>query len=730
MNTNPAWTLVSDVIGPPFGRPKKRIMSFWRGPIWLVMAVASTASLLAASQPTGPAGAPPILRRQPQSQVAVVGENARLTVDVWSTTRVNYQWFFNGTAMDGETLRYLDLYEVDSSDNGRYSVAVTNASGGLMSEQAVFWVALAPVLVPFGALWRYKDDGTEPEPGWQLTSFDDYEWYRGAPDFGVTISNQVITSYFRRRFDYNPKQLGAMASLPTRLLLEVMRDDGVIVYLNGMEVVRDNMPGGAVTSQTPALRRIMDSEEDQVLYFHIDAKELRLGTNVVAVEIHQASLDSCDVGFDLELLPELPDSPGALTSAYTNFSSLDAAVHTVVAEPDGKLLIGGDFTMVGQVPRGHFARLDLDGNLDADFGSGGGADGPVYAAARLDDGSVVIGGLFGAVHGQPRPGFAFLEGTTGAVLPQAPALSGSIHALQAAEGVVYAAGAFTCSIDGLARSNLVAVDAATGNLRRDWSPTVDGPVHGLWLWGDILFVAGSFTMAEGQYRYGLAALDRFTGQVHGWNPDPTGPVQALCVAGNTIYIGGDFSRIAGQSRTRFAAVSWPGGEMLEDWRHEVDGPIHSLALWDNLVYLGGEFARIDGQTPRNLSGVQAGVQAPIQVKVNGPVFATTLDQQGGLVIGGDFSQVNGEPRARIARLHGVNSPPPAAPQLTLRQTKTPDPHLRITGPPGRTYALEMTTTLPGGWQRLITDSAPNGVLDYTHRESDNYRVRIYRALVF
>ena len=90
----------------------------------------------------------------------------------------------------------------------------------------------------------------------------------------------------------NPAALGA-------LTLSLRRDDGAIVYLNGSEVYRSNMPSGTVTAQTRAYEATDDG--NQTFTARVSASLLRRGVNTVAVEVHQATRDSSDVTMQLGL---------------------------------------------------------------------------------------------------------------------------------------------------------------------------------------------------------------------------------------------------------------------------------------------------------------------------------------------------------------------------------------------------------------------------------------------
>src|SRR5438046_1245562 len=105
-------------------------------------------------------------------------------------------------------------------------------------------------------------------------------------------------------------------------------------------------------------------------------------------------------------------------SALDGFDpNANGAVHAVVVQPDGKILIGGDFTTLSPnggpaVTRNYIARLNPDGTLDTAFDPS--ADSSVYSIAVQADGKILAGGNFTNIGGQPRNFIARLDATTGA----------------------------------------------------------------------------------------------------------------------------------------------------------------------------------------------------------------------------------------------------------------------------------------------------------------------------
>ena len=113
--------------------------------------------------------------------------------------------------------------------------------------------------------------------------------------FGGTATAKAITTYFRTTFDV------ADPAAVTALAMRLIRDDGVVVYLNGVEVFRNNLPTGPIAYNTDATTSVFGAGETTWLSANLNLAALRAGSNVLAVEIHQDRPDSSDISFDMEL---------------------------------------------------------------------------------------------------------------------------------------------------------------------------------------------------------------------------------------------------------------------------------------------------------------------------------------------------------------------------------------------------------------------------------------------
>ncbi len=162
-------------------------------------------------------------------------------------------------------------------------------------------------LVAAGSSWRYLDNGSNQGTAWRASGFNDGAWAQGAAQlgygdgdeatvvsYGPNASQKYLTTYFRRTFSANPATLGTVT-------LNLVRDDGAVVYLNGTEIVRSNMPSGTITSSSYALTGQDGAAERQWYTYTVPVSAFVNGTNTLAVEVHQNYRSSSDISFDLSL---------------------------------------------------------------------------------------------------------------------------------------------------------------------------------------------------------------------------------------------------------------------------------------------------------------------------------------------------------------------------------------------------------------------------------------------
>jgi lysophospholipase L1-like esterase len=169
------------------------------------------------------------------------------------------------------------------------------------------------VVTPFifgGSVWKYLDQGLDLGTNWSQPNFDDSTWSQGAGrlgynflgirttvGYGTDSTNKYITTYFRNEFVVP----GGVTY--TNLNVRLNCADGAVVWLNGQELYRLNMPAGPVTNQTLATTAANNAQDVPNIYYptNLPIVSLPAGTNTIAVEIHKNSPSVAGLAFDLEL---------------------------------------------------------------------------------------------------------------------------------------------------------------------------------------------------------------------------------------------------------------------------------------------------------------------------------------------------------------------------------------------------------------------------------------------
>ncbi len=191
-------------------------------------------------------------------------------------------------------------YTVDGSDprlpGGAVSPVATIFETGDDNKQMA--------ILNFNDEWKYLYDGSDQGVLWHELDFDDSTWLEGAARLGFGGDGEVTNigpkvdgrrcAYFRKKFTVDSH------SNFTELRLNLLYDDGAVIYLNGNELARPNMPAtGTINFDTLSI----DSSGDgsTILISDIDPELLVDGENILAVEVHQHSDASSDISFQLGL---------------------------------------------------------------------------------------------------------------------------------------------------------------------------------------------------------------------------------------------------------------------------------------------------------------------------------------------------------------------------------------------------------------------------------------------
>ena len=167
---------------------------------------------------------------------------------------------------------------------------------------------LSDTIISVGSVWKYLDDGSDQNMDWIDLSFNDTHWLEGSAElgygdgdeatiigFGGDEDNKHITTYFRKNINIDEPHSYS------QFTFNLKRDDGAVVYINGIEVIRSNLPDNDIQFDTYAVSAVTGDEEDEFFEWIIPHEFFNSGENLIAVEIHQVSRQSSDISFDGEL---------------------------------------------------------------------------------------------------------------------------------------------------------------------------------------------------------------------------------------------------------------------------------------------------------------------------------------------------------------------------------------------------------------------------------------------
>ncbi len=360
---------------------------------------------------------------------------------------------------------------------------------------------------------------------------------------------------------------------------------------------------------------------------------------------------------------------GRAQSAVDGFDpDPNGSVLVVVVQPDGKILLGGDFAVLGPnggplVTRNRLARLNADGTLDTSFNPN--ATGRIYAIALQADGKILVGGSFNgpnSIGGQLRNYIARLDPTTG--LPDSfdPNANSDVFSLAVqADGKILVGGDFnfTNSIGGATRNGIARLDPATG-MADSFDPNAGGRVSTIVVQPDgNILVAGAFFTIGGQTRAVMARLNPTTGLADSFDPSPNSSVFAIAVQPDgKIIAGGQFSNIGGQARTCIARLNAASGA-ADSFSPNANGPVQTIAVQaDGKILVAGSFSgpnSIAGQTRNRIARLDptTGAADSFNPGANQTILSVALQSNGKIVVGGTFTGANsvgGATRNYMARL--------------------------------------------------------------------------------
>ncbi len=393
-------------------------------------------------------------------------------------------------------------------------------------------------------------------------------------------------------------------------------------------------------------------------------------------------------------------SAGTLDRSFAS-DFVDNDVYQTVLQPDGKVIIGGAFT----VPNAGIARMNPDGTVDTAFGVGGGVDTlPVFAVARQPDGKILIGGDFADVDGTAANRIARLnaDGTVDATFNLAPdpanpgtfipgtgaAGAGDSSAVRVIavqpDGKIIVGGSFT-TFNDLPREYLVRLNA-NGSVDPSFvGPDFSQPYN--WKISSLALQPDGRILVGGRFFFGIEQLTQKSGIIRVLangsldpsfvtdrgasafgNPGWIQEVRTIAIQPNgQIVIGGDFNGFGGTTqlvnikRNRLARLNYNGS--LDGFNPNVDSTVTyptpassvgaSFVQADGSILIGGKFANVTGAAINSFGRLSSGGAIDTSFNVGtgstAEVFDVAMQPDGKAIFGTGYGTIQGTATLTIGR---------------------------------------------------------------------------------
>lgn len=416
-------------------------------------------------------------------------------------------------------------------------------------------------------------------------------------------------------------------------------------------------------------------------------------------------------------------APGDVDTAFD--PQVNSFPEAIVIQPDDSMILGDWFSKIGGVPRAGIGRIYADGRLDTRFDPS--ANGDVFTAAVLPDRRILIGGNFTQLGGTYYVRFARLSASGRPDSRYAMNFSGAPRTIRPLpDGKVLVAGAFN-TVNGEDHVGIVRLDV-DGSIDPTFNtPDISGRVTSIAIQPDGQYLIGGwFDSIGGRPQTRIARLNPDGSHDRSLrNTNMEGRVNMIFVQpDDRILIAGDFPSVGGVTRHNIALLR-PNGSVDPRYAPVVDNFISTIApQTDGRVIIGGRFTHVNGVTRVCNARLEADGSLDQSFvadgrRANDTTVSCALQEDGKILVGGNFSSINGYWTGSFARLQND----PATQELTvpsadriqwLRGGSSPEVwHVwfeQSTNGGSSWTSLAVGTRIDGGWEATGLSLSGDGLV--------------------
>jgi len=367
---------------------------------------------------------------------------------------------------------------------------------------------------------------------------------------------------------------------------------------------------------------------------------------------------SVAVGVGCLLIPNLLSATFSVDSSFR--PSPRGSIQTLAIQPDGKILIGGSFSQVGNIPQNGLARLLPNGTLDSTFQAHPGSGSLITSIAILPDGKILIGGKFSKINNFPVASLARLlpDGTLDETFDAE--VDDLVQTLVVQPDGKILIGGWFHHINGSYQPYLARLKP-NGQLDTSFQIQPDDVVRTFALQPDgKILIGGSFkTVNHSSYPYLVRVTSEGTLD-HSFHPNPNGDIKNLVVQPDgQILVIGSFNQIGGGQRYWLARLK-PNGTLDASFQPNPTIGVCCASLQaDGKILIGGWFVAVDEQPRHCLARLfpDGSLDPNLHIDFSFPhpmsfpvLSCLTTQPDGNLLVGGRFDSVDQQPISRCARI--------------------------------------------------------------------------------
>ena len=368
------------------------------------------------------------------------------------------------------------------------------------------------------------------------------------------------------------------------------------------------------------------------------------------------------------------NSNGAIDVSFNIGTGFDNVVRTLAMQSDGKILVGGNFTVYQGTTANRIVRLNSNGAIDVSFNIGTGFDNVVRTLAVQSDGKILIGGDFSNYQGTTANriirlnsdgsidgSFNIGNGFNAAGFVSASGVSGQVNTLTVqSDGKIIVGGFFT-SYNGTAANHIIRLNS-DGSI--DGSFNIGTGFNNVVQTLDIqsdgkIIVGGIFTIYNEVSANRIVRLNSNGGIDSSFNIGTgfnTIPSTLALQSDGKIILGGLFTGYNGVSASRIIRLNSDGSvDSSFNIGTGFSNNVRTLALQsDGKIIVGGIFTSYNGVSANRIIRLNSdgSIDSSFNIGVgfNTTVDTLTLQSDGKIIVGGSFTNYQNQPAGYLIRL--------------------------------------------------------------------------------